>query len=81
MKDGIYRVSLRDGHIYVVQVAQGRCVEVMHLGEYDNPPKRRTKKWIARDFGHLRELAEARRIRRQLEFQEELLRLRAERGL
>lgn len=77
MKEGLYRVSLRDGRVYVVQIVAGdRCVEVLYVGTVEHPPKRRSKKWIARDFGHLAEIGERRRIARQLELQEELARLR-----
>lgn len=75
MKDGIYRVGLRDGRVYAAQIAGGRCVEVMYVGEVENPPRRRTKKWIARDFGHLAEIGERRRWERELAFQEELVEL------
>ena len=80
MKDGIHRISLRDGRIYVVQIAQGRAVEVMFVGTYDNPPKRRTRKWIAGDFVELAAKAEARRMRELVEEFERLAELRTSAG-
>lgn len=72
MRDGIYRVSLRDGRIYAAQIAEGRCVEVIYVGEHDNPPKRRTRKRIADDWGHLTRLGEERRWRREVALWEAL---------
>lgn len=64
MRDGVYRISLRDGRIYVAQVAEGRCVEIIYGGEFENPPARRSKKRIGDDFGHLARIAEQRRLER-----------------
>lgn len=77
MRDGIYRVRLRSGQVYAVQIAQGRCVELLYAGELEHPPKRRSTKRIADDFGDVHRQAMRRRFEAELRLQEELAEIRA----